>query len=262
MTPAARRILLAVVIAIYALILAPIVVVVAVSFDGSGRYAFPPTQLSLHWFQEFFQSAPYFNSFMYVSLPIGLIVAVVATFLGMLVATALTRCRFLGRQTAEIYFTAPLFVPDILLAAALYLAYSTIGMKGSLLSIAAGHLVIALPYVVRTLMAGMAGIDPRLEEAAQNLGASPLRAFAHATFPLLQSSIVSGAAFAFIVSFSDINLSLFLSGPGTTTLPVHIFSQLEFQDDPTIAAASTLQILLVGGMLFVLQRLFQRTPAR
>lgn len=249
--------LLAAVICIYALVLAPILIVIGVSFDGSGLYQFPPRQLSLHWFRAFFASPAYLHSFLYVSLPIGLLVAIIATILGTLTALSLTRFNFPGRRMAEVYFTAPLFIPEILLAAALFLAYSRLGLKGSLMSIVAGHLVIATPYVVRTLMAGLAGIDRHLEEAARNLGAKPMQAFFHATLPLLQSSIVSGSVFAFVVSFSDVNLTLFLSGPGTTTLPVHIFSQLEFQDDPTIAAASTLQIVLVGGLLFLLQRLFR-----
>jgi putative spermidine/putrescine transport system permease protein len=118
-------------------------------------------------------------------------------------------------------------------------------------------LIIALPFVVRSVTAGLAGIDPKLEEAARNLGATRFQAFRLVAVPLLQSSIVSGAVFAFIVSFSDINLALFLSGPGTTTLPVQIFSQLQFQDDPTIAAASTLQVVLVAVLLYGMQKLFR-----
>ena len=241
----------------YALILSPIIVVIAVSFDDTGLYQFPPRQLSLKWFESFFASRPYFTSFVQVSLPIGLMVAAAGTLLGTLIAIGLSRFRFFGRNAAEMLFMSPLFIPEVLFAAALYLSYASLGVRSSLLSIAVGHLVIALPFVIRSVTAGLVGIDPRLEEAARNLGASRIRAFLSATLPLLQSSVVSGAVFAFIVSFSDINLALFLSGPGTTTLPVHIFSQLQFRDDPTIAAASSLQILLVGGLLFVMHRMFR-----
>jgi putative spermidine/putrescine transport system permease protein len=242
---------------VYVLILSPIIVVIAVSFDDTGLYQFPPRHLSLKWFVAFFESKPYFTSFINVSLPVGLMVAAAATLLGTLVAIGLTRFRFSGRNAAEMLFVSPLFVPEILFAAALYLIYAQLGLRSSLFTIAAGHLVVALPFVVRSVTAGLVGIDPVLEEAARNLGASRPRAFWLATLPLLQSSIVSGAVFAFIVSFSDINLALFLSGPGTTTLPVHIFSQLQFRDDPTIAAASCLQIVLVGTLLLVLHRLFR-----
>lgn len=257
MKRAGRLSLIISVVAIYLLILAPIIVVIGVSFDGTGLYQFPPRQLSLKWFAGFFESKSYFDSFVWASLPIGLMVSVAATVLGTSAAVALTRFRFFGRNLAEMLFISPLFIPEILFAAALYLSYSNLAIRSSLLSIAAGHLVIALPFVVRSVTAGLVGIDPRLEEAARNLGASRLQAFRLATVPLLQSSIVSGAAFAFIVSFSDINLALFLSGPGTTTLPVHIFSQLQFRDDPTIAAASSLQIVLVGSLLFILHRVFR-----
>jgi putative spermidine/putrescine transport system permease protein len=100
-------------------------------------------------------------------------------------------------------------------------------------------------------------MDPRLEEAAMSLGASRMQAFFRVTLPLLRSSLLSGAIFAFIISFSDINLALFLSGPRSTSLPVHLFSQIQWQGDPTIAAASTLQIVIIGLLILVVQRVFR-----
>jgi putative spermidine/putrescine transport system permease protein len=100
-------------------------------------------------------------------------------------------------------------------------------------------------------------MDPRLEEAAMSLGASRVQAFVKVTLPLLRSSLVTGAVFAFIISFSDINLALFLAGAGAPSLPVHIFSQIQFEADPSIAAASALQIVIVGGLILLVQRLFR-----
>jgi putative spermidine/putrescine transport system permease protein len=100
-------------------------------------------------------------------------------------------------------------------------------------------------------------MDPRLEEAAMSLGATRAQAFFKVTLPLLRSSLLSGAIFAFIISFSDINLALFLSGPQSTSLPVHIFSQIQWQGDPTSAAASTMQIVVIGLMILVVQRIFR-----
>jgi len=111
--------------------------------------------------------------------------------------------------------------------------------------------------VVRSVIAGLVGMDPRLEEAAMSLGATRVQAFFKVTLPLLRSSLLSGAIFAFIISFSDINLALFLSGPQSTNLPVHIFSQIQWQGDPTIAAASTLQILIIGLLILIVQRIFR-----
>jgi len=111
--------------------------------------------------------------------------------------------------------------------------------------------------VIRSVTAGLVGMDPRLEEAAMSLGATPLQAFFKVTFPLLQSSLLSGAIFAFIISFSDINLALFLSGPESTSLPVHLFSQIQWEGDPTIAAASSLQIVIIGALILLVQRTFR-----
>src|SRR5262249_7096569 len=120
-----------------------------------------------------------------------------------------------------------------------------------------GHLLCCRPYVTRGPTAGLVGMDWRVEEAAMSLGATRVQAFFRVTLPLLRSSLLSGAIFAFIISFSDINLALFLSGPQSTSLPVHIFSQIQWQGDPTIVAASTLQILIIGLLILVVQRIFR-----
>src|SRR5262249_9119292 len=120
-----------------------------------------------------------------------------------------------------------------------------------------GHLVIAIPYVVRTVSAGVAGADRPLEEAGGRLGAPPAQALAEVTLPPNRPGVVSGAGFSVLVSCSDHHHSLFVSGPGTVTLPVHIFSQIVWQPDPTIAAASTLQILLIAVLLAIAQRVFR-----
>jgi putative spermidine/putrescine transport system permease protein len=148
-------------------------------------------------------------------------------------------------------------VPQILLGAALYLLYARMAVTASIWTLLAGHLVICTPYVIRSVTAGLVGMDPRLEEAAMSLGATRIQAFFKVTFPLLQSSLVSGAVFAFIISFSDINLALFLSGPESTSLPVHLFSQIQWQGDPTIAAASSLQIVVIGTLILAVQRIFR-----
>ena len=148
-------------------------------------------------------------------------------------------------------------MPQILLGAALYLFYARLAVPASIWTLLLGHVVICTPYVIRSVTAGLVGMDPRLEEAAMSLGATRLQAFFKVTLPLLRSSLLSGAIFAFIISFSDINLALFLSGPQSTSLPVQIFSQIQWQGDPTIAAASTLQILVIGLLIVVVQRIFR-----
>jgi len=243
--------------AVYIGLLAPLVVVVAVSFGPSPNFDFPPHGFTLDWFAAFFASSAYVSAFFRVSLVVGLIAGVLATLLGTAAAVGLVRFRFFGREALETFFLTPLLVPEILLGAALYLFYARLRMPASIWTLLWGHLIICTPYVIRSVTAGLVGMDPRLEEAAMSLGANRIQAFFKVTLPLLRSSLLSGAIFAFIISFSDINLALFLSGPQSTSLPVHLFSQIQWQGDPTIAAASTLQIVIIGLLILIVQRVFR-----
>lgn len=248
--------LLPLVVAIYALILAPLVVVIGVSFTGGDGFDFPPASLSLRWYYAFAASKSMVTSFFYVSLIVALATSLLAILVGTLAAIGIVRFRFRGTAWLESLFLSPIFVPHILLGTALYLYFARLNIKASLASLVLGHLLVAIPYVVRIVISGLVNINPRLEEAAKSLGAGPVKAFVKATLPLLSTSLVSGAIFAFIISFGDINLSLFLSGPELSTIPVNILSQIQWGGDPTIAAASSLQILVVGVLLAVVQRLF------
>jgi putative spermidine/putrescine transport system permease protein len=257
MSGRAPWLLLPFVVAVYIGLLAPLVVVIAISFGPSPTFAFPPTGFTLHWFAEFFASDSFVRSFFRVSLGVGVIAAAIATLLGTAAAIGLVRFRFFGREALETFFLAPLLVPQILLGAALYLFYARVALPASIWTLLGGHLIICTPYVIRSVTAGLVGMDPRLEEAAMSLGATRVQAFIKVTLPMLRSSLLSGAIFAFIISFSDINLALFLSGPESTSLPVHLFSQIQWQGDPTIAAASTLQIVIIGMLILIVQRIFR-----
>jgi ABC-type spermidine/putrescine transport system permease subunit II len=234
------------VVAVYALLLAPLVVVAVVSFGSTSTFDFPPKGLSLRWYRAFFASEMFVRSFFRVSQVVGLLTALVATVVGTLSAIGLVRIQFRGRQAVETFFLSPLLVPHILLGAAVYLYLARLAWPTSSMTLLVGHIVIATPYVIRCVTAGLAGMDRSLEEAAMSLGASRAQAFFKVTVPLLRSSMVTGAVFAFIISFSDINLALFLAGANSPSLPVHIFSQIQFEADPSIAAASAVQIVIVA----------------
>ncbi|MGH7122623.1 MAG: ABC transporter permease [Acetobacteraceae bacterium] len=241
------------VVVIYVFLLAPLVIVVIVSFGPSPNYAFPPSGITLKWYKAFFENGQFVHSFFRVSLVLGIFAAICSTILGGLAAIGLVRFRFLGREALEAFFLAPLFIPEILFAAALYLAYARVGIRPSMLGLLAGHIVICTPYVIRTAMAGLTGLDPRLEEAAMSLGAGRIQAFRKVSLPLVQSSLLSGAVLAFIISFSDLYLALFISIANSTTLPVYIFNLLTFGSDPSVAAAATLSIALIGLLIVGLQ---------
>jgi putative spermidine/putrescine transport system permease protein len=252
-----RAALFTAVVLIYLFLVAPLIVVVGVSFDPTDAFRFPPPGVSWRWYAAFFASETFLRAFFGVSLVIAVIVSGLATGVGGLAAVGLVRFLGRGRTLVETLFLTPIVVPEILLGAALFLYYSRLKMTTSIAGLVLGHVLLAIPYVVRTVAAGLTGVDRSLEEAAMSLGASRLQAFWKITVPMIRSSLLSGAIFAFIVSFSDINVALFLSGPDTVTLPVHIFSQITWQADPTIAAASTLQILLIAALLGVAQRAFR-----
>jgi len=232
------------IVLIYGFILLPLVVIVGVSFNAGSLFDFPPKGLSLRWYDALFAQSSFLHAFLDVSVTVGVATALAATLLGGLAAIALVRFRFPGRGFLEAFFLTPLVVPHILLGAALYLYFARLGLSAS-------------SYVVRNVAAGLVGLDPAIEEAAVNLGASRLRAFLRVALPQIRYSVVSSLVFAFIVSFSDINVALFVSGPDTTTLPVYLFSQVQWQSDPSIAAASTVQIVLVALVVAGLQKTFR-----
>jgi putative spermidine/putrescine transport system permease protein len=253
---AANPALRAFVALVFVFLLAPLVVVVLVSFNPTSGFRIPTWEFSLRWYEKFFGLAPFRDGLFVVSLPIALAASVAATLLGTLTAICLVRCKLVARNVVEGFFMLPLLIPSILLGAALYLVVARIGVAGAFWTIIVGHTLLGVPYVIRVVGAGLAAVDPRLEEAAISLGCTPAQAFRKVVLPVLRSSIFSGAIFAFIVSFSDINLALFVAGPSTTTLPIHVFSQIFWEGDPTIAAASALQIAIVGALILVVQRLF------
>src|SRR5262249_57057761 len=146
--------------AIYLGLLAPLVVVIAVSFGPSAAFAFPPAGFTLHWFAEFFASDAYVRSFFRVSLVVGVLAAAIATLLGTAAAVGLVRFRFAGREAIETFFLAPLLVPEILFAAALYLLYARLAVQASIWTLLCGHLVICTPYVIRSVTAGAGWARP------------------------------------------------------------------------------------------------------
>jgi putative spermidine/putrescine transport system permease protein len=243
------------VIVVFVFLLAPLVVVVLVSLNPTSGFRIS-AWLSVKWYEKFLNLAPFRDSLFLISLPIALVSSVCATTLGSLAAICLVRCNPLARDALAGFFMMPLLIPSILLGAALYLVAVRIGVAGLFWTIVTGHTLLGTPYVIRVVGAGLIAVDPRLEEAAISLGCTPVQAFVKVVLPVLKSSLFSGAIFAFIVSFSDINLALFVAGPSTTTLPIHVFSQIFWEGDPTIAAASTIQILVVGALILTMQRVF------
>ena len=237
----------------FVLIIVPIAIVVVTAFSPLDYFEFPPRSFSLRWFFEFFRLDNMRNAFT-LSLELALAAATLATLLGTMGGLFLARRRGFVAGVLQSLFIAPLVFPTIILGVALLLLYKTIGMPvfpGLLLA----HAIVGLPYAFRTVLASAQALDPSLEEAGQSLGAGPVRTLVLVTLPLIWQGVLSGWLFAFIVSFGELNTALFLTGPGITTLPIEIFSYLQFQGSQlVIAAASTLQIALIIIMVAGIER--------
>lgn len=246
-----RFVFRAVLIFTYLLLVAPVVVVVLVSFNPVESLTINLSQPTLRWYAEFFRNANFRDSFV-TSLQIATLAAIGSTLLGTPVAYGLVRSKLPGATLLQTFFLSPIMVPAIILGVALLNLYFILGIKGSLISIVLAHVVITSPYVVRTVSSALIGLDPAIEEAAVGLGASGLRTFFAITLPLIRSGVIAGAVFVFIISFSELNATVFLTAPQVSTLPVQIFAELFWMTNPVVASASVFQILIItAGVLII-----------
>jgi len=242
-------------ILVYAFILLPIVVVVMTSFTASGVNSFPPQGLSLRWYQAILDNPEFIDSFR-ISVTIASLTAVAAVVLGVLGALGLARYWFPGRELLSAFFLSPLMVPTIVIGMILLLFYSRVGIPKSFLSIAIGHIILATPYVIRLVYTSLVGIDRTLELAARNLGASAWEAFRRITVPLIIPGLIAGGAFAFIISFDDVSVAIFLASPKTITLSVRIFTYIEHSSDPMITAVNSTVIIIAAVLLVFIEPTF------
>jgi putative spermidine/putrescine transport system permease protein len=224
-----------------AFLLAPLLVVVPMSFNDSSFFSFPPTRLSLRWYREFFSSRDWVSATM-TSAQVGLLVAAASTVLGTLAALGLTRGRFPGRALVRSFVLSPLITPVVVVAVALYYMFAHLRLNGTLTGLVIGHTLLAVPYVVIVIAASLEMFDVTLERAAMGLGAGPVITFWRVTLPLIRSGVIIGALFAFLTSFDEVVIAIFVSGPTTMTLPRKMWDGIRYEINPTIAAASSLLI--------------------
>lgn len=232
------------------LLLAPIAIVVILSFSGAGYLQFPPHSLSLHWFARFLGDAQWQASLWY-SLAIGSIACAVATAVGFFAAYAFVRGQFGAKKLLLSLLLLPIIVPTVITSIAMYFLSARLHLVGNLLWIGICHAVVALPVVLLILLSAMQGVDVNLERAALSLGAGPGRLLLRVVVPLAAPGIVSAALFAFLTSFDELIISLFLTGVRAQTLPVRIWNSLHLEIEPTIAAVSTFLIGVTGLVLLL-----------
>ena len=180
--------------------------------------------------------------------------------LGIPASLGLARLEFRGKEAATTLLTAPLIVPGIVIGTALFLSFveleltTELPLVGSVVGLALGHILITIPWTVRLITAGLAGFDRAIEEAAMNLGADRWTTLVKVTLPMIRPAIVAAALFSFVVSFENLEISLFLVAPGETTLPIAILQYVEWKIDPTIAAVSLVQIAIIAAGLLLSNR--------
>ncbi len=247
---AAHRALIA---ALFLFLLAPVVLVIPMSFSADAFLVWPPSGFSLRWYAAMWRETKLMEAARN-SVLLACLVCAATLVLAMPAALVLARGRFRGREALVALLTAPLLLPTIVLALALLILFVGYGLIGSWPGLLLAHLLVALPYGIRVLMTAVSTLPPAVEEAASSLGAAPWRVFRRITLPLMLPGVAATAAIVFLVSFDEVVISLFVVGPELTTLPVAMFRYVESRTDPLVAAVSALLVLLTLSIVMVLER--------
>ncbi|HYM69804.1 MAG TPA: ABC transporter permease [bacterium] len=242
-----------------AYLLAPLVIVVINSLNSTAYNLIPPPSLTVRWYVHLFQLSQ-FGSAIRVSIEIAAVTAVTALLIGSPAALVLTRHQLRWADGWRAFLTAPIVIPQIVFGLAMFIFFLGLGLNGTVVSIVLTHLVVALPFVVIVMGAAFLDLDPALEEAAMDLGARIPQVAWCVMLPQVRLPLLAAGAFAFIISFDQLETTLFLVRPGMTTLPVQMFLYMETFQDPTMAALSTLLILGVAAGLVIFDAIFQRRP--
>ncbi|WP_134494119.1 ABC transporter permease [Microvirga pakistanensis] len=238
-----------------AFILAPIVVVCAVAFTPEGYLSLPTKGFSLRWFKAILDYPEFLRAFR-DSLWLAALSSTIAIGLAVPAALAIARYRFIGREAITALFLSPLMIPHVVLGIAFLRFFSQIGLSGSFLGLVLSHIIVVLPFALRLVLASSYGIDQRIEHAAISLGASSFVTFRRVTLPLIMPGVVSGWVLAFINSFDEVTMTVFIASPSTTTLPVRLFLYIQDNIDPLVSSISASLILMTAVVMIVLDRLF------
>jgi putative spermidine/putrescine transport system permease protein len=254
--PWARGVLVTVSLLILAFLAVPAFFMVPVSFTTGGFIDWPPQGFSLKWYRAYLES-PQWMAATVRSVGVGVVSATLAMLIGVPAAFALARREFTGKTGALALILSPLVIPRMIIAVALFYLYARIGLVGTSLGLVLGHAVLAIPFVVVTVMAVLKNYDERLDQAASSLGANRARTLYHVTLPLIRGGLVAAFLFAFVTSFDELTIALFVTGGLTTTLPKQMWDDALLKVSPTLAAVSTVLIVFVAVTIWLAERLRQ-----
>lgn len=243
----------ALVACLYLFLLAPILIVLPLSFSNDSFLTFPPQSWGLRWYAAMFSHRGLVDA-LWVSLGVATTVTILGLIAGVPAAFAIRRYQFIGRDLVLNIFTAPLLLPSIVLGLAILLVFVQARLLGTYTGLVIAHLIVTTPYVIRIMLTAFSTLPPSVEEAATMLGASPFTVFRRITLPLMMPGFVASAALSFLLSFDEVVISLFITGPRMRTLPVEIFDYVESQTDPMTAAVSVVLVAATLLIIFLIER--------
>jgi len=238
----------------------PIVIIFPLAFNSSDYLSFPPESLSVRWVREVVTSPGWLAS-AWLSLRIAVVATVIAIALSLLTAIALVRGNIRFKHGLYALILLPMIVPNIISAIAMYFFFAEVNDFSSVAEISIGHAVLAIPIATIIIASTLQGVDQRLENAAMTLGATRFIAFRRITMPLIAPGIASACIFAFLSSFDELLVAMFMGDRNTQTLPVHIWSSVTFQLDPSIAAVSAILVLISVAALLAANFLTRKPRA-
>jgi putative spermidine/putrescine transport system permease protein len=242
---------------VFIFLIAPTLVVIPLSFSSSQYLQFPPPGFSLQWYKNYFGSRDWLEPTL-VSFQVAFLTTISATILGTLLAFALVKGNFPGKNIVYSLAISPIIVPFIITAIAIYFFYSKLHLVGTILGLVAAHTIMGIPYVLVLVSTTLKGFDVTLERASLSLGASPLKTFLFVTLPIIRPGVISGAFFAFIVSFDELVIAIFICGIHAMTLPKRMWDNIRLEIDPTIAAIASMLIGLSVLMMVTIELLRKR----
>jgi putative spermidine/putrescine transport system permease protein len=236
---------------VFIFLIAPILVIIPVSFNTSAYLDFPPKGFTLKWYAAYFND-PVWMSSTWRSFRVASWVALLSSVIGTCAAFSLVRGRYRGKDFFMSLLICPLMVPIIVKAVGFYYFFSKLRLVGTELGLVLAHTCTGLPYIVVVVSSALVTFDINLEKASLNLGANRLRTFFKVTFPIIRPAILSGALFAFFSSFDDLIIAIFLCGVNAITLPKKMWDGIRFELNPTITAVASILILVsILILLFV-----------
>jgi mannopine transport system permease protein len=247
-------------IAILAFLLLPTVIIIPMSFGTASYLEFPPRGLTLAWYRDYFADADWMAA-TWFSLRIAITTTIAATVIGTAAAIALVRGSFLGKEMIQAVIMAPLIVPHIVIAVALYLFFAPIGLTGNFYGFVIANTMLSVPYVVITITAALQRFNVDLELAALNCGANRIQAFFHVVLPNILPGVMGGAVFAFLASFDEATVAFFISGLEGKTITRKMFEDIDFNLTPVIAAVSSV-LMIVSVILMSAIELARRNSTR